>query len=433
MSKKMCYNFYNMKTYAMMVLGCKVNDYEAAFVEQELNKDYRKVSFNEVADIYLIFTCAVTNVAESKSRKFIRQAKRLNPNAYIVAIGCYVQTSPNEEVFENIDLLIGSQEKNKIKEYIDEGLKKNTIKHLDKPQFEEMIVHEYARKGRAFLKIQDGCNQFCSYCIIPYARGRERSADHNHVIEEARELSLHSKEIVLTGIHTGRYFDGEYHLIDLLKELVKIDTLNTIRLSSIEITEIHDDLIELMANNPKIARHLHIPLQSGSTKVLKDMHRPYDVEYFLKRIAEIRNKIPGISISTDLIAGFPGESDENHKETLNTLEKAQFSFIHLFPYARKKGTLADNRDDFVDSRIVEKRINEINELELKYKTAYKDSRLNTITKVFIERNLNGISYGYSSEYLRVEIEGSYPAGILLEVRIIATDPFVKGEVINVIE
>ncbi|MBR2552922.1 MAG: radical SAM protein, partial [Erysipelotrichaceae bacterium] len=283
-----------MKTYATLVLGCKVNDYEAAYIEQEMDRDYRKVSFKETADIYIIFSCAVTNIAEGKTRKFIRQARRLNPDAYIAVVGCYVQTDPNASVFEEVDLLIGSRGKKDLKQLIDQGVRSKEVGKLDGITFEDMPLEDYGRKDRAFLKIQDGCNQFCAYCIIPYARGRERSARHEDVIEQAKRFAESTSEIVLTGIHTGRYFDGEYHLLDLLKELVKIEKLQTIRLSSIEITEIPDAMIDFMAQEPKIAPHLHIPLQAGCDRTLKEMNRPYTTEFFKEKTDYIRSKIPHI-------------------------------------------------------------------------------------------------------------------------------------------
>ena len=405
-----------MKTYATLVLGCKVNDYEAAYTEQEMNRDYQKVSFKERADIYIIFSCAVTNIAEAKTRKFIRQARRLNPDAFIAVVGCYVQADPKASVFEEADLLIGTKGKKEIKRLIDENVRSREVGDLEGLVFDDMPLEDYSRKDRAFLKIQDGCNQFCAYCIIPYTRGRERSAAHEAVIAQAKRFAESTNEIVLTGIHTGRYFDGEYHLLDLLKELVKIGKLQTIRLSSIEITEIPDAMIDFMASEPRIAPHLHIPLQAGSNHTLKEMHRPYTTEFFKEKVDYIRSKIPHISVSTDLIVGFPGESDEDFAETLRFLEEIDFSFIHLFPYARKRGTAADSRNDFVDGNIVKRRIHEVNELETKKTEDYHRSLLGTETRVFIEKNDKGQSYGYSREYVYTNVKGTYPVGTSLPVR-----------------
>ena len=221
-----------------MVLGCKVNDYEATYVRERMNRHFEEVSFKDPADIYLIFTCCVTNTAEAKTRKFIHDARRRNPDAYIAAVGCLSQIRPEHEVFSDVDLLIGSDQKDQIVDLILENRKTNLVKKEISPQFENLFIHSYPTKSRAFMKIEDGCNQFCSYCIIPYARGRQRSANHIKLLQEARELAAQHKEIVLTGIHTGRYHDGEYDLYHLLKDLCEIEDLQTIRLSSIEITEI---------------------------------------------------------------------------------------------------------------------------------------------------------------------------------------------------
>ncbi|MCR4854995.1 MAG: MiaB/RimO family radical SAM methylthiotransferase, partial [Erysipelotrichaceae bacterium] len=296
-----------MKTYAMMILGCKVNDYEATYVREKLDQHFTETDFKDKADLYLIFTCCVTNTAEAKTRKFIHDARRNNPEAYIVAIGCLSQISPEAEVFEDVDLLIGSQRKDEIVDLILDHAKGKLVEKEISSDFEHLYVESYPTRSRSFLKVQDGCNQFCSYCIIPYARGRERSGDHVKILEEAKILSRINKEIVLTGIHTGRYNDGEYDLYMLLNDMKDIEDLETIRLSSIEITEISDRIIELMASNEKFARHLHIPVQSCNDEILRSMSRPYTIEEFKNRVAYIRERIPDISISTDLIVGFPGE------------------------------------------------------------------------------------------------------------------------------
>ena len=251
-----------MKTYAMMILGCKVNDYEAHALKEKMDKDYQEVNFKDPADIYIIFSCCVTNVAESKTRKFIHQCKRTNPDSYVCVVGCYAQTNNTHEVFDEVDLVIGSKHKDKIKDYIDEALKKDMVESLKDVEFEYLSLHEYKDKTRAFLKVQDGCNQYCSYCIIPFARGHERSAKLEDLVEEAKVLAKTTKEVVLTGIHTGRYFDGKHRLIDLLRALLEVEGLETIRLSSIEITEITDEIIDLMASTDRLAHHLHIPLQA---------------------------------------------------------------------------------------------------------------------------------------------------------------------------
>jgi len=418
-----------MKTYATLVLGCKVNDYEASYIEEQLNQDYRKVSFKEKADIYLIFTCAVTNVAEAKSRKYINQARRQNPEAYIAAIGCYVQ-SASEDVFSNVDLLVGTSDKSHIKDYIDKGYRGSIVKNLDDICFETMPINNYSRKDRAFLKIQDGCNQYCSFCIIPYARGKERSAKHEDLIKQAQQLARHSKEIVLTGIHTGRYDDGEYNLTHLLRDLCQIEGLERIRLSSIEVTELSDELLQLMSVETKIAPHLHIPLQSGSNRILKKMARPYTTQDFFKRCEDIRKLIPDILISTDLIVGYPTENEEDQLETLAFLKKMQFSFLHVFPYARKSGTAADREKDFINGNVVKGRIKQINDQQKDIRKNYLLKLVGKTLSVFVEEQDNENSKGYSAEYLPVVFKGECQRGNIVPVLIKGIiDENLFGEVI----
>ncbi|MCR4634026.1 MAG: tRNA (N(6)-L-threonylcarbamoyladenosine(37)-C(2))-methylthiotransferase MtaB [Erysipelotrichaceae bacterium] len=404
-----------MKTYAMMVLGCKVNDYEATYVRENMNKYYKETDFKSKADIYLIFTCCVTNTAEAKTRKFIHAARRNNPEAFICAVGCLSQIRSESEVFDDVDLIIGSDQKDKIVDLIRQEERKNLVSSSISADFEHLYIESYPTKSRSFLKIQDGCNQFCSYCIIPYSRGRERSADHEKILEEAKILARENKEIVLTGIHTGRYNDGDFDLYRLLKEMVKIEELETIRLSSIEITEITDGIIDLMAENKKLARHLHIPVQSCSNAILKAMHRPYSIEEFIERISYIRERIPDISISTDLIVGFPGEDQELFNETLENLEKIRFSFIHVFPYSRKSGTAADRMDGHIDPRIKKGRVKQIMDFEKSYTRDYYSSFIGKKVEVLIEKSNNGISSGYCKQYIYIDIDEDLTVGEIYDV------------------
>ena len=417
-----------MKTYAMMVLGCKVNDYEATYVRERMNRHFQEVSFKDIADIYLIFTCCVTNTAEAKTRKFIHDARRRNPDAYIAAIGCLSQIRPEHEVFQDVDLLVGSENKDKIVDLILENERKNLVRKQIGTEFEDLFIGSYPTKSRAFMKIEDGCDQFCSYCIIPYARGRQRSGDHRLLLEEAKKLAESHREIVLTGIHTGRYDDGEYDLYHLLKDLCKIDGLETIRLSSIEITEISDEIIDLMKNDPKLATHLHIPVQSMDDGILERMRRPYTVREYLDRIRYIRSQIPEISISTDLIVGFPQEDEESFQRTLNNLMEAEFSFIHVFPYSRKSGTLADKMDGHIDPKIKKQRVGKVMEKDRILRKRYRDRFLGKDVDVLIERTDDSCSYGYSKQYLYVRIPGIYPLGEIRKVRIEKTETEVIGHV-----
>ncbi len=416
-----------MKTFAFSVLGCKVNDYEATVLKNKLIENgYQEVSFKEKADIYVIFTCCVTNTAESKTRKMVHHARNTNPDAYVVAVGCLVQIKGDSKDFDVADLIVGSKDKDKLFDLIKDGIKSKNVSQLN-TKFTELYLDTYPGKSRSFLKVQDGCNQFCSYCIIPYARGRETSANHLKVIEQAKKLAKTSKELVLVGIHTGRYNDGEYKLYDLLKDLCAIDDLKTIRLSSIEITEIGDDIIELIKTSNKLAHHLHIPLQAGSNSVLKAMNRPYTIEQYKDRINYIRTEIKDISISTDLIVGFPNESEEDFKETLDNLSDIKFSFIHCFPYARKSGTKADGLSGHIDERIKKERLYKVQEIEKQYTLAYRSSFINKEMELLVEKCDEENVYGYIKEYFYVCAKGKGNIGDIVKVII---DEVKENEVIG---
>lgn len=408
-----------MKTFAVLTLGCKVNDYESTYVKSELLKHYELVDFKSKADIYIIFTCCVTNTAEAKTRKFIHQARRNNPDGYVVVMGCLAQIKPDLIDFKEVDLIIGSSLKDKAVDYILAGIKENKVESLDGAKFEFLKLDNYPGKDRAFLKIQDGCNQFCNYCAIPYSRGRERCANHLEILKEAEMLAKNFKEIVLTGIHTGRYNDNGYKLYDLLCDLVKIEGLETIRLSSIEVTEITDEIIELMATNNKIAHHLHIPVQATTNEILKGMNRPYTIEEYKNRVSYIRNKVPGISISTDLICGFPKETDEIFNKGLKEIEEIEFSFIHCFPYSRKTGTVADKMDGHIDPRIKKDRVKIIENLQKDITSKYQMSFINKEVEVLVEKNIDNTSIGYTKEYIQVVVDGLYTVGDIVKCKIVS--------------
>ena len=404
-----------MKTYSVVSLGCKVNDYEATYIDEQLSKKFKRVK-NDNADIFVIMSCCVTNTAEAKTRKYINRIRRENPKSFICVVGCYSQIKTNNPVFENVDLIVGSKDKNKVPSYIFERIKGNLVKDNKKYKFESMFINEYPDKSRAFLKIQDGCNQFCSYCIIPYARGNERSENHNKIIKNAKVLSKKYKEIVLTGIHTGRYNDGEYNLYDLLSELNTIKELETIRLSSIEINELTDEIIDLIAKSNRIAHHLHIPVQSLNNSILKSMNRHYTIEQFKKRVNYIRKMIPDISISTDLIVGFAGESEEIFNTFFKQLDIIKFSFIHVFPYSIKDGTKAAQMKGQVDEHIKKERVNKIIKYQSSIMDKYKRKFIKKYQEVLIEKTDNEYSYGYSKNYMYSKIKGQFPIGDIVKVK-----------------
>ena len=406
-----------MKTYAMMILGCKVNDYEATYVREKLNRYYEEVDFKKKADIYIIFTCCVTNTAESKTRKFIHDARRQNPDAYIVAVGCLSQIKADSKDLEDADLLVGSDQKDQLVEMIVNETRGSQVHEQISREFEELAIETYPQKSRAFLKIQDGCDQFCTYCIIPYARGRQRCAKHEDVLRQAEILSRSNKEIVLTGIHTGRYHDGDYDLYHLLKDLTQIEGLETIRMSSIEMNEVTDDIIALMKENDKIAHHLHIPVQALDDRILSLMNRPYTLKEYTDRIDQIRQTIPGISIGTDLIVGFPHETEEIFASYPERLKEIGFAFVHVFPYARKTGTVADRYDGQIDNHTKKERVRTIIDTQAEITQAYKRSYLGKTVKMLVEKNDEHASYGYCREYIYLKVPGIYPIGSLIDVTI----------------
>lgn len=420
-----------MKRLATLSLGCKVNDYESTFVIESLKNDYEIVSFDNVADVYVIFSCCVTNTAEAKTRKMIHKAKRLNNNAYVCIVGCLSQIKSFDPVFKNADLIVGSKYKNKLPEFIKDEVKGNFIEDLDNIKFESMPISEYPGKSRAFLKIQDGCNQYCSYCIIPYARGRERSENHNVLLSIAKDLSLKYNEIVLTGIHTGRYCDNGYRLVDLLKDLLKIDTLKTIRLSSIEINEISDEMISLISSTNRIAHHLHIPVQSLNNDILSKMKRPYTLEDYENRIKYIRSKISDISISTDLIVGFPYESDEIFESFYQKLNDIKFSFLHVFPYSIKDGTDAAKYDCQIDEHIKKERVNMIYSYQKDITNDFISQFLYKNLEILIEYNDGVYSYGYTKNYIYSKVKGVYKTGDIITAYIsFISDNILVGEYVS---
>ncbi len=401
-------------------LGCKVNAYETESVASLLEeKGYERVGEDDPSDVFIVFTCAVTNTAAAKSRKVIRRARRNNPGCVLIVAGCYSQIDP--DALKDADILVGSAGKLKIPGYIDQFLRdrvpRREVSRLDKIEFENMTVRRFTQQTRAYLRIQDGCDQFCSYCVIPYARGRERSMEPDLAVRTACELAQNHREIVLTGIHTGRY--GKEHglsLAMLMKRiLAEADGLERLRISSIEVTELDEAFVSLLKEDERIARHLHVPLQSGCDRVLQGMHRPYTAAQYLAKIEEIRRAVPGLSVSCDLITGFPGETEEDHRETMAFLEACRFSFIHVFPYSPRAGTAAAARKDQVPPEIKKQRTAECLALSERLYDAYKDSRIGVEGTVLCETCAGGMTRGYTSDYLPLIVPGEYEPGSMIQV------------------
>ena len=422
---------------AIYSLGCKVNIYESEYVSQLLkNSNYEIVDFNDKADIYIINTCSVTNESDRKSRKAIREAKKANPNAIVVAMGCYTQINPENN---EADIVIGNKDKSKILKIIEDYKKNNqnntVIYDLRiNNEFEDMVINDFETHTRAFVKIQDGCNAFCSYCIIPYTRGPVRSKKFETVIEEVTNLVNNGyKEIVLTGIHTGRYgIDINTNLEVLLSNLVKIPNIYRIRLSSIEINEITEGIIKLIKDNKVMAKHLHIPLQSGSDKILKLMNRKYDLPFFLKKIESIRSEIPDISITTDLIVGFPTETDADFQETMDTLNKVKFTKIHTFPYSRRDNTKAASMEGQISGDIKKKRVKTVINLSNKFENEYYQNRIGKQYDVLTEKRKDGTIVGHTTNYIPIVINNIMDNNEIVEVKIdkVTDDNVVYGSIIN---
>ena len=394
----------------IVTLGCKVNTYESNVMRDILvDNGYEEVDNN--ADIYIINTCTVTNTSDNKSLKELRKIRREKPNSIIVICGCMTQVRSDLDEID-ADIIIGNKGKTDIINLINEYKlnKKKIIKVNDvmNTSFEKMQLNNFNRT-RAFVKIEDGCENFCSYCIIPYARGGVRSKLPQDVLEEVNTLvSNGHKEIVLTGIHTGHYGADldNYTFADLLSELVKIDGLERIRISSIEMNELNEEVLDVLKNNEKIVSHLHIPIQSGSDEILKLMNRKYLKKEFIEKINEIRNIRPDINITTDLIVGFPGETDELFNETLETVDKIRFSKIHVFPFSLRKGTKAEelpnHLDDVTKKNRVKILINKSQELEKEYMSNYIGKEIVFIPEVYRD----GYLIGHTGNYLLVKYKGN---------------------------
>lgn len=406
---------------AIHTLGCKVNIYESEYIINILKENgYQIVDFDSKADIYIINTCTVTNTSDKKSEKMIKRARKQNKDAIIIAMGCHAQIKGDNI---DADIIIGNKDKSKIISLIEEYQEnKNKIKriyNLDNVSFEDMYISSFNSHTRAFVKIQDGCDAFCSYCIIPYARGPIRSKDPKTVIKEITSLVENGyKEIILTGIHTGKYGkDINYTFEQLLKDIIKIKNLYRIRISSIEINELTDPILNLIKDNQVIAKHLHIPLQSGSDKILKLMDRKYDLKFYKDRIEKIRKMIKDVSITTDLIVGFPNEDEKDMEDTLKFLKEIKFTKIHTFPYSKREGTKAASMENQIDETIKRKRVKTVLELSDQLEQDFYQSKLNETEEVIIEQTKDGKSYGYTSNYIKVEINSPLKPNEVISVKI----------------
>ena len=404
-----------------ITLGCKVNTYESEYI-LSCFKDKGYEITNDIADIYIVNTCSVTNMSDAKSRKVIHRLVRENKNSVIVVMGCMIEANKDIKL-DGVSIIIGNKDKAKVVELVEAYLKDREQKRLlyenFDSTFEDMFITNMESRHRAFVKIEDGCEKFCSYCIIPYTRGRVRSKNPDTVIKEITTLVKNGyKEVVLTGIHTGHYgSDIETSFPELLKRIVKIEGLERLRISSIEITELNDEFLNVLKNNSVIVSHLHIPLQAGSDKILTLMNRKYLTPYFLDKVEKIREIRPDISLTTDVIVGFPGETEEDFLDTINFCKKIKFTKIHVFPYSRRKGTKADLMDEQIPENIKKERVKRLIDVSNNLEKEYLDSFISKTVSVLIEEDKDGYSIGHTGNYLKVKILGDIKANEIVSVKI----------------
>lgn len=402
-------------------LGCKVNAYESEYIASLFrNRGYTIASFDEDCDVYVINTCTVTNNSDKKDKKIINHVR--NKNACVVVCGCFVE-SHKDYNFDGIDIVIGNHNKSNIVDLVEDYfINKKQIKLIDnnimRVGFEDMVIDSFESRTRAFVKIQDGCENYCSYCIIPFVRGRCRSKDKDKVISEITALVNNGyKEIVLTGIHTGNYgSDLGIKFSSLLKEILEIPNLERLRISSIEITELDDEFFKLL-NNPILCNHLHIPLQNGSNRILNLMNRKYTKEEFYEIVKRIRSVREDISLTTDVIVGFPGETDDDFNENVDFIRKVGFSKVHVFPYSKRDGTKASRMDNQIDPNTKKKRTKQLLDISLELESNYYNSFIGKNEKVLIEKVLDGYSYGHTTNYLYLKIPKELKENEIYDVNI----------------
>lgn len=419
---------------AFHTLGCKVNAYETEAMEELLQTaGYDIVPFTEQADVYVVNTCSVTNMAERKSRQMLHRAKKLNPEAVVVATGCYVQVSEEEARADAaVDLVLGNNQKRQIVTALDayfEGRAfDDVLADVEKEQYEELEVSTVLEHTRAFVKVQDGCNQFCSYCIIPYARGRVRSRRMENVIAEIKRLAEAGiQEVVLTGIHLssyGREIDGESHLIELIEAIHPIDGISRIRLGSLEPRIITEEFVGRLKKLHKVCPHFHLSLQSGCEETLKRMNRHYTPEEYYEKCKLLRAAFENPAITTDVIVGFPGETDEEFDKTRQFLEKMHFYEMHIFRYSRRKGTRADKMENQIPEETKAQRSSILSSLESQMTKEFRTKWTGACVKVLLEerQEINGVSYmvGHTPEYIKCAVETDAPDNTII-------DAIIEGE------
>ena len=406
------------KKAALHNLGCKVNAYETEAMQQILeNAGYEIVPFTEYADVYVVNTCSVTNMADRKSRQMLHKAKKMNPDAIVVGAGCYVQTKEAEALLDDtVDIVIGNNKKHELLAMIeayenDHGKCGNVIDiNHEKQEYEEMFLERTAEHTRAFIKVQDGCNQFCSYCIIPFARGRVRSRSRDSVLDEVKTLSANGyKEVVLTGIHLSSYgIDCDDNLLSLILVIHEVEGIERIRLGSLEPRIITEEFAQTIAKLPKMCPHFHLSLQSGCNATLKRMNRRYTAEEYYEKCQLLRKYFDNPALTTDVIVGFPGETEEEFAESKAFVDKVDFYETHIFKYSRREGTKAAAMKDQVPDQIKAARSAELLELNRKKQAVYEERLLGTTQEVLIEEKIvrdgEELQIGHTKEYVKIGVK-----------------------------
>lgn len=438
-----------MRKIAFYTLGCKVNQADTASMEGIFRAaGYAVVPFGEPADVYLVNTCVVTNTGQRKSRQIINRAVRHNPLSLVVVTGCYPQTAPEEvRAISGVDVIIGNQERARIVELVNEALEHKQTEILDNVQqmtvdtkFEELGVGTETDKTRAFLKIQEGCNQYCTYCIIPFARGPLRSRSLESIREEVGKLVVAGyKEVVLIGIHLGCYGkelarEGRHvTLYDAVQAALSVEGVQRVRLGSLESVEVEMRLLQLMAREPRLLRHLHLPLQSGCDKILRAMHRPYDTQRFSRLLADIRAQVPDVAITTDIIVGFPGETEEDFAVTLDFAKKCGFAKMHIFPYSKRKGTPAAEMPQQVDEAVKSERAARLAQVDDALHQSTLAAMVGKLEEVLFEQPVDAAHMeGLCGPYLRVVAAGGAElANQIAKVKITGVqDDYLVGELVE---
>ncbi len=420
---------------AFMTLGCKVNQFETETMEGLFKqKGYAVVPFEEAADAYVVNTCSVTSLGDRKSRQMIRRAHRANPRAVIAVCGCYAQVSPEEiKAIEGVRVVLGTKDRGHIVEYVEQALEETgqlvQIENvMERSDFEDIPIYDSPARTRAFLKIEDGCENFCSYCIIPYARGPVKSRIPEHVRREAEKLvQMGFQEIVLTGIHLGAYgrdLAGNLTLADACRAVLSVPGLRRLRLGSLESIELTPELFSLLREEECFCAHLHLPLQAGSDRVLHDMNRHYTTEDYARLIETVEREVPGIAVSTDIIVGFPGETEEDFSDALSFVEKMNFSRMHVFPYSKREGTPAARRKDQVPEPVKKERAHRMQELAARKTRKYEATFVGRTMDVLFETEKEGVTDGLTENYIRVYTEDLVSCGELYPMHLV--EPYRDG-------